>query len=134
MNLSELIINAKGDRSYAQLSRACGGNPTAARIFQMVDEKLKEFPRPSTLKGLSQGLGVSEKAIVLAAAESLGLRIDATGSLLETLLPEDTEALTSEQIGLILGMVRQLLNVDTSGDMDPPNAVDPPAGEMNLAH
>lgn len=78
-NLQELISLRKGDRSYEQLSKACGGNPGGPRIHQLATTRIKGFPDPPTIRGLAKGLGVTEMTVVLACAESVGLDIHMPG-------------------------------------------------------
>lgn len=74
-NLATLILNAKGDRSYARLSADCGGNPTKERLQQLATGRLKTFPDSATLEGVARGTSRTLTAVVLAAARSLGLKV-----------------------------------------------------------
>jgi hypothetical protein len=80
MTLAELILEAKGDRSYEHLSQACGGTPTSKRLHQIATRPMLNFPDPDTICGLAQGLGVAPVDVVLAAAESMSLVDDARPS------------------------------------------------------
>lgn len=106
MNLKELILAAKGANSYEQLSKLCGGKPTAGRLQQLATKSLQNFPDPDSIHSMARGFGVSEKSIVLAAAVSLGLDVETGQSRLETLLPPSAASLTDEQIQLVIGMIR----------------------------
>jgi len=78
--LETLILDRKGTRSYDELSRACGGNPTAKRLHQLVARPMKAFPDPETIKGLSRGLNSSTTDVLLAAARSLDIPVGEYGS------------------------------------------------------
>lgn len=111
MDLAELIRTAKGDRSYEQLARDCGGRPTAARLQQIATTiPLKNFPDPPTIRGLASGLRVTQASVVLAAAESLGLDVRVSGSRLAGLLPAGAESLSDGQISAILAVVHAMLH------------------------
>lgn len=118
MNLADLIRTAKGDRSYDQLARDSGGKPSAARLQQIATIPLKNFPDPPTIRSLARGLRVTESAVVLAAAESLGLDVRVSGSRLTALLPAGVEDLTDDQVTAVLGVIQTMLRA-TSTDTAP---------------
>lgn len=97
--LEALILNHKGDRSFDELSRACGGSPTGKRLHQMVSRPMKNFPDPDTIKNLARGLNVSPTEIVLATARSLGIRVS----------PTDDTALVLQEAGTLPIERQQLL-------------------------
>lgn len=101
--LEALILNHKGDRSFDDLSRACGGSPTGKRLHQMVSRPMKNFPDPDTIKNLARGLNVSPTEIVLATARSLGIRVG----------PTDDTALVLHEAGT-LPLDRQQLLISVS--------------------
>lgn len=106
MNLSDLITERKAGRSYEQLSKECGGTPTSKRLQQIATNDIKSFPDPETIRGLARGLKVSERAVLSAAAESLGIEGSAGDSKLETWLSSSKlRDLTDEQIDVILRVV-----------------------------
>lgn len=78
--LETLILDRKGTRSYDELSRACGGTPTAKRLHQLVTRPMKAFPDPDTIKGLSRGLKASNTDVLLAAARSLDIPVGEYGA------------------------------------------------------
>ncbi|HJP80577.1 MAG TPA: hypothetical protein VJ914_40270 [Pseudonocardiaceae bacterium] len=111
-NLQELISLRKGDRSYEQLSRACGGNPGAPRLHQLATNEIKGFPDPPTIRGLAKGLGVTEMTVVLATAESLGLDIQMPGGDgWAALLPAGTDRLPSHFRDAVLAVVHSAIQV-----------------------
>lgn len=109
MNLQELIAAHKGDRSYRELAKACGNNPTAGRLQQMSAGDLKEWPKPETIQSLSRGLRVSEVAVVLAVAESLGLDVTRASASLDDYLPAGTQRLTEDQMRAIGMLVHSIV-------------------------
>lgn len=121
MKLQDLIVDQKAGRSYEQLSKDCGGTPTAGRLQQIATTTLKSFPDPETIAGLARGLRVSSRAVLLAAAESLGLDV-ASGSRFEEYLPSGLDDLLPEQTDAALAMVTTLLR-DARALRDLRNAV-----------
>lgn len=75
MNLSQLILAKKGDRTYSKVADDCGGLPTKRRLNSLVLRPMNAFPDVETLRGLSVGLGVSITDVLLASARSLGLSV-----------------------------------------------------------
>ena len=106
MDLAELMRAVKGARTYEELERLCGGSPSAQRLQKIATQKLKAFPDPPSIRGLARGLGVSESAIVLAAAESLDLSVLEPKSSLHALLPASVTKLTDDQVAAILQLIR----------------------------
>lgn len=111
MDLGELISLHKGDRSYATLERDCGGAPRAARLQQLATAPLKNFPDPPTIQALARGLRVSERAVVLAAASSLGLSVGDVNVLVDR-LPDGARDLSEDQIATVVDMVRRLVEAN----------------------
>lgn len=109
MNLSELIDTHRGNRSYPELERACGGSPSSKRLQQLVRGGIKNFPDPSTVRALAQGLRVSQAAVVLAAAESLGLDVRTSMPRVVELLSADADALTEEQAAAVAHLVQTIV-------------------------
>lgn len=105
--LAALINLRKGDRSYEALSRDCHGNPSRARLQQMATQKLREFPDPETIQGLSRGLGATVTDIILASARSLGLSV-AVGDP-DALVVAGAGNLDAGAQDVILGLARELL-------------------------
>lgn len=74
MNLAQLIATYRGDRSNLELAALCGNRPSPQRWGDLANGKpLKNFPDPPTVKAIAQVLGVNERMVILACAESLGL-------------------------------------------------------------
>jgi|GEM_PF-4350290 len=74
-DLARILADAKARNrySYESFSAACGGTPSGKRLFQLINEPLKNFPDPDTIRGLAAGTRLTSQEIVLAAARSLGL-------------------------------------------------------------
>ena len=109
MDIATLIRATKGDRSYEQLSEACGGEPTAGRLQQIATKPLKEFPEPRTIRSLARGLGVGERRVVLAWAETLGLDVERAEPRLVQLLPPAAASLDDEQTAAVLAVIRAMV-------------------------
>lgn len=73
--LAELIATKKGARSYAKISKDCGGVPTDRRLQGMATTPIKAFPDVETIQGLAIGLRVNVTDVVVASARSLGLSV-----------------------------------------------------------
>jgi len=75
--LEALLLNRKGDRTWEQVARDCGGIITEQRLQQMSKSKpIKNFPDPGTVQGLARGLNSSVTEVLVACARSLGLRAE----------------------------------------------------------
>lgn len=107
MNLAELIRSTKGDRSYEQLARDCGGRPTSQRLQQIATTQLKAFPDGETILNLSRGLAVEVRTVVLAAAASLGLPVGGSTHLAD-LLPPAAAHLTDRQVAAVRAVVNAM--------------------------
>lgn len=75
--LQELVLRLKGDRSYDALEKAAGGIPTSRALQKLVNNGFTRMPNPETFRGLSRALNVSQRQLVLAAARTLGIDIEA---------------------------------------------------------
>ncbi|QFG09584.1 transcriptional repressor [Arthrobacter phage TripleJ] len=73
--LRALIMNTRGERNNAELSRDCGGIPTQSRLQQMATKPIQLFPDPATIKGLARGLNVNVSEVIAACAKDLGLNM-----------------------------------------------------------
>lgn len=129
MDLATLIVTAKGDRSYDRLAADCGGSPGAARLQQLATRPVRNFPDPPTIASLASGLGVSQRTVVLAAAESLGIDVGEGVGSLATLLPPSAADLTERQVAAVLGVVRAMADpaskpagTDEAGPTEDPRA------------
>jgi len=108
MDIAALIRSTKGDRTYEQLATDCGEEPTRQRLWQIATGAQKEFPKPATIRGLAHGLHVSQRTVVLAWAESVGLDASTNDTRLAQLLPPSAANLTDDQIAAVLATVRSM--------------------------
>lgn len=109
MNLAELIRSTKGDRTYAQLAQATTNSPSRQRWQQMATQAPKSFLDPETIRAMATVLGVTQRAVLLAVAESLDLEIDRGTTRLENLLPSTLDRLTPDEEAAVLAVLRALL-------------------------
>lgn len=111
MDLAELILANKAGRSYATLARDCGDAIGAKRLQHIatLTRPLANFPDPPSIRGLARGLRVTERTVILAAAESLGLDVGQALPPLVEQLPVGTEQLTDQEVSTVVTMVRTLL-------------------------
>lgn len=112
MNLRELISEHRAGRSYSELERDCGGSPSAKRLQQMATQPIKNFPDPPSVQALSRGLRVSEVAVVLAAAESLGLDVESSMPRLVQLLPSSASEMTEQQAAAVAHLIKVFMPAD----------------------
>lgn len=75
--LQELVLRLKGDRSYDALEKAAGGIPSSRALQKLVNNGFTRMPNPETFRGLSRALNVSQRELVLAAARTLGIDVEA---------------------------------------------------------
>ncbi|MGN8245271.1 hypothetical protein ACTHAM_002390 [Cellulomonas soli] len=115
MNLAELIRTTKGDRSYDDLARDAGGAPGRQRWQQLASTMpLKNFPDPDSIRAIARALGVSQRAVVDAAGESLGLDIARGRSRFEELLPDGVDLLDDDAQAAVLAVLRALARASTT--------------------
>lgn len=127
VNLSELIDTHRGGRSYVELSRDCGGTPSDKRLQQIVRTPIRNFPDPPTIAALAKGLRVPASAVVLAAAESLGLDVGSSMPRLVQLLPAGARHLSEQQAAAIAHLVQTIV------DALPSDHATTPAAEPTVA-
>lgn len=124
LDISELITSARGHRSYRDLERESAKTPNPisyARWQQLATLRPKNFPDPSTIRGVAATLGVPEQVVVLAAAESFGLDVHMQRIALADLLPPSAANLTDRQLLAVLAVIRTFLD---PGLPDPADDVD----------
>jgi hypothetical protein len=109
MTLAQLILAKKGARSYAKLSKDCGGAPTDRRLNSLVLQPMNTFPDVTTIHGLAIGLGVSVTDIILASARQLGFTVS-DGDAGALTIPGAAHLPTSAQ-DVIGSMARELLKM-----------------------
>lgn len=111
MDLAGLIATHKRGRSYRQLAKDGGGMLTAGRIQQIATAPLKSWPGAGSVTSLARMLSVSERAVVLASAESLGIDV-AQAESLANYLPAGTESLRDDQKAALAALVRSMLPLE----------------------
>ena len=132
--LEALILNHKGDRSFDDLSRACGGSPTGKRLHQMVTRPMRNFPDPDTIKNLARGLNVPATDIVLATARSLGIRVAPTDDT--ALVLQEAGTLPRERQQLLVDIARALIEANELSKrevVEEPAPTDPTQDMLDLA-
>lgn len=111
MDLAGLIATHKRGRSYRQLAKDGGDMLTAGRIQQMATSELKSWPEAGSVAALSRMLVVTERAVVLAAAESLGIDVSEAEGL-ASYLPSGSESLRADQKAALAALVRSMLPLE----------------------
>lgn len=76
MDLHTLIATHKNGRSYQTLADNSNGTITRAALQRIATYETKAFPGPETIKGIATALNVTQRTVILAAAESLDLLAD----------------------------------------------------------
>lgn len=109
MNLAELIFERKGADSYNQLAARTGNAISSPRLQQLATQPIKNFPDPPSIEAIAKALGVDIAAVVLACAESLGLRISRYGTRLGQMLPARVDDLPHNHQEVILNVARALV-------------------------
>jgi len=107
--LRSLIRNLRGDRNNIELSRDCGGTPTASRMQQLSTTPIKLFPDPDTIKGLARGLNVSVGEVVAACAKDIGLNMGTPDE--SALMLAGARDLPDSSQNLLISMSRELQNL-----------------------
>jgi hypothetical protein len=113
-DLAGLIADAKGDRSYDAISRACGGKPTPERLHQLATQPIKNFPGPDTIAALARGLGRTVTDVVAAASRSLGLEVQMGSDPMSLTLPT-AGTLPSPAQEALREVARQMLSLHQVG-------------------
>ena len=110
--IGELILLLKGDRTYEQLSKDCGGVPTAGRIQQMAKKPQNAFPSPESVRGLSRGLGVTPVVVMDACGQDFELWEKGEVNASALPLPAGSDNLSPSQHSAVVGMVRELVRAN----------------------
>jgi hypothetical protein len=121
VNLQRLIEATKGDRSYETLSKATlDADPDrpgeravkTARFGQLGTLALEQPPNVGTIRGLAVALGVTERAVWDAVAESLGINVGR--SSLAEMLPPGADGLSPASTSLVRQLVARLVHLERS--------------------
>lgn len=110
--LGDLIFAHKGGRTWQQLSDACGGVYGPKRLSQIANNKpaMKTIPEPWYLEAIAQACGVSTRAVLVAAAETVGIPIDREESTFLSMMLTGTETLTADQRENIYRILRTYID------------------------
>jgi transcriptional regulator with XRE-family HTH domain len=103
-NALQQIIRDRLDRegwSYGEVARR-GGIPRSTVHHLATAERVVRMPQPSTLEGLSKGLGLSLDTVRRAAAEACGIHVYAAD-------PASTAGAAADpEVDLLIASVQQL--------------------------
>ena len=123
MNIAQLIRTHRGERSYDQLERDCGGALSSQRWQQLgVDKPMYEFLKAATIRTIALGLQVSEAEVIIANAESLGFHILDHPRIM-SYIPAGSERLSDLQLHAVSVVIRAMLDESAA----PEEPQDPPA-------
>ncbi|MFD3426049.1 hypothetical protein [Nocardia fluminea] len=110
MDLAQLIHDRRGARTYRDLEDACHGQLSHQRWQQLATRHLRAFPAAGTIVAVATGLGVSERAVLLSAGESLGLKTSAKPHLYD-LIPSAVDNLPHAAILAIVASINAMLAI-----------------------
>jgi hypothetical protein len=105
------------ERTYADLTRAAGGKPSAPRWQQLAtsDDPFDSAPDTDTIMGIAQALRVHWWTVYLACGNTIakqrGLDTGDVDSLFVALLPPGTDGLLEPHRQLVLSLVDALLEL-----------------------
>lgn len=108
--IGDLILLLKDDRTYEQLSRECGGVPTAGRIQQMATRPQNTFPSPDSIRGLAKGLGVRPAVILDACGQDFDLWGPEEFKTSGLALPAGIDTLAPSQHSVLVAVAREMVN------------------------
>lgn len=109
MDLADLIQDKRDGRSFADLSRAGDGIPSPQRWQQLVALTPKTFPEPPAIRGIAKALRVTERAVILAAAEGLGFDVSRSESGFVLGLPVGVDDLPPSDWAVIWSVAQALV-------------------------
>ena len=126
MNLAELITEKRDGRSYAELSRDGGGTPSPQRWQQMVALEPKTFPESPAIRGMARALRVTERTIIMSAAEGLGFEVAQSESGFILGLPGGYEQLPPSDWSVIWSVIQALVDARRAAGSIPGHSPDRP--------
>lgn len=115
LTLGQLIDARRGNRSYEELARDCGGAPGAKRLQQLAKKPVRNFPDPDSIRALALGLGASVTTVVMACARSLGLTVN-TGDDPTSLVIGQAAQLPAGATDAIVAVAREMLKLQAVAD------------------
>lgn len=119
LTLGQLIDARRGNRSYEELARDCGGAPGAKRLQQLAKKPVRNFPDPDSIRALALGLGASVTTVVMACARSLGLTVN-TGDDPTSLVIGQAAQLPAGARDAIVAVAREMLKLQSVADKPTP--------------
>ena len=137
-NVRQLITRVRDTRGWTYPDLVARGGGIGLKRWQQLgsdDDAITTIPLPDTIRTMAQGLGVSERTVLLACGASAGLMVDDEedeGLLLQILRPMASRIphhMVAALLTIITGMAT---DADTPPMMalvpePPPAAVPPPA-------
>ncbi len=106
--LADLLTAAKEEHGgWRILVERSGLSPS---VWNKLERGLNtDFPEPATVTGLAKGLRISEREVVMAAAEGLGFNMNDESSQLGRLLPKAVDRLPERSKLALLEMAESLV-------------------------
>lgn len=124
LDLQDLILLMKGDRTYRGLEDSTGGVVKSQRWNQLANrQRINEFPEPRTIQAMADALNVNAEVVLLSFARNLGLDVGRSRSRFADLLPPMVDKLTDKQRDAILAVIRAMIDPESK----PVEAEDKPA-------
>lgn len=104
LTISELLARARlSDRKLEELS----GNTVGRETFRRYKKgEFQGFPDVEIIRGVAETLDITDREVLFAFARQLGIAAPGRNSLLSTMLPAETEALSFEQAHAISDLIR----------------------------
>lgn len=105
--IQEKLVDGVNPRTLADRAKKAGLHIKHQTIYELSVAPPKAFPKlPSTIEALAYVLGVSQRAVVLAYAQGLGIDV---GSIdLAAMLPASARDLTPDQRDAVLAVVKTM--------------------------
>ncbi len=108
MTLADLLTAAKHEHGgWRVLVERSGLSPA---VWNKLERGLNtSFPEPETVTGLAKGLRISEREVIIAAAEGLGFEMADNGSQLGRLIPPAVDRLPERAKRVLLDLAESLV-------------------------
>ena len=106
--IRDLIRSALDEgRSFRDLEQDSGYRVKSQAFHDLVKHAPKQFPKETkTITGMAQALNISEAAVVLAYAKSLGVAVDGIGNTFALRLPADVATIEPDMQNALISMIR----------------------------
>ena len=105
--LRDLLLQYLDERGHSQNQLALRSGIKSQTFSRWRAGDLATFPDPETMRAFAAATGNSEQAVLLAAARTLGLRVDSTSGLAQ-LLPPAADRLAPEQQRAVLSVIEAM--------------------------